>query len=190
MHRRFDSPLVGAALALVLAWAVPASGQVIPGGEWRVATSTGSITTSASGTVLLAGDRLETGTDGQTRISGPGSSQVRLREDTRLRHPDEHAWEVTSGLAGFRFDDASDTAPIHVLITPFARAECRSGLYVVKVASHVVRIAVLRGSADITGPGDTRRTLGKKEECAATESALSSPYTTTDDLYFAWYWDK
>ena len=140
--------------------------------------------------MIWPGEKISTLEDGQAKISGPGGFQIRMREKTTLRRADIMAWSLETGLAGFRFEtNATDTA-VNVLITPWARVECRTGLVILKVAPFIARIAVLKGTADVTGPGGVRRSLSAKEECAAAPTALSHVYETTDDLYFAWYWDK
>jgi len=169
--------------------------------EWRIASRTGDIQRDiSSGTMedpsdldhqtIWPGEHISTLGNGQAKMEGPSGYQIRMRENTTLRRADSTAWSVETGLAGFRFETkAADTA-VNVLLTPWARVECRPGIFILRVAPSVARIAVLKGTADVTGPGGVRRSLGAKQECAAAPSALSNVYEATDDLYFAWYWDK
>lgn len=188
LRRSLFRLLCASVVTLAVAASAASVAQEAVSEPWVVATSTGKVSAPSSG--LMPGEGCETGSDGQMRISGPGKSQIRLREDASLHRKDDATWEIRAGLVGFRFDPASGPLPLQTLTTPFARAECRDGLFVIKIAPHLVRIAVLRGTAEITGSGGVRRHLESKQECAATMSALSAPYVTNDDLYFAWYWDK
>lgn len=169
--------------------------------EWRVATFSGGVTIERSNrsteamsenrnAPIWTGEKVDTRENGQVRIDGPDSLQIRLRERTKIRRADVSAWEVESGLAGFRFERSAGEPSLNLIISPWAKIEFRSGIVIVKVAPYLTRVAVLKGTAEVTGQGGLTRTLGPKQECAAVPSAISSVYEATDDLYFAWYWDK
>ena len=155
----------------------------------RVNRSTEEMSEKRNAPIWL-GEKIGTWENGQARIDGPDRLQIRIREQTKLRRADVSAWEIESGLAGFRFEQTTGEPPMHLILSPWAKVEFRSGIVIVKVAPYLTRVAVLKGTAEVTGQGGTKRTLGPKQECAAVPSAISSVYDVTDDLYFAWYWDK
>lgn len=170
-------------------------------GGWQVASFSGRVTKEClnrstmemkpdGNEQIWAGEKITTMENGQVRLEGPDKSQIRMREKAKVRRADMGAWEVETGLAGFRFEANASETPANLLITPLARVECKSGIVIVKVAPYLTRIAVLKGTAEVVGQGGTKRTLSAKQECAAVPDAISSVYDATDDLYFAWYWDK
>lgn len=169
--------------------------------EWHVASFSGRVmiervnrsTEEMSETrnaPLWLGEKIGTWENGQARIDGPDHLQIRIREQTKLRRADIAAWEVESGMVGFRFEQTAGEPPMNLVLSPWAKVEFRSGIVIVKVVPYLTRVAVLKGTAEVTGQGGTKRTLEAKQECAAVPSAISSVYDVTDDLYFAWYWDK
>ncbi|HOT29777.1 MAG TPA: hypothetical protein PLU72_16490 [Candidatus Ozemobacteraceae bacterium] len=190
--------------ALIFFQAVICFGQTATGtvqAEWHVASFSGGVTIERSSRSTEAmsesrnapiwiGEKVDTRETGQARIDGPDGHQIRLRERTKIRRADVSAWEVESGLAGFRFEQTAGEPPLNLVLSPWAKVEFRSGIVIVKVAPYLTRVAVLKGTAEVTGQGGLTRTLGPKQECAAVPSAISSVYEATDDLYFAWYWDK
>ncbi len=169
--------------------------------EWHVASFSGRVTieranrsteemSESRNASIWIGEKVETRDTGQARIDGPDNLQVRLRERAKIRRADSSAWEVESGLAGFRFERTATDSPLNLIVSPWAKVEIRSGIVIVKVVPYLTRVAILKGTAEVTGQGGLKRTLGPKQECAAVPSAISSVYEATDDLYFAWYWDK
>lgn len=169
--------------------------------EWHIASFSGQVTIERANrsteemsenrnAPIWVGEKVETRENGQARITGPDTLQVRLRERTKIRRADDSVWELESGLAGFRFEQAAGDPSLKLILSPWAKVEFRSGIVIVKVAPYLTRVAVLKGTAEVVGQGGLTRTLGPKQECAAVPSAISSVYEATDDLYFAWYWDK
>lgn len=193
-----------AVFGLALVSATGAKAQPLPESipvEWHVASFSGRVTKErvnrstaelkeTGNEPFWAGEKVSTLETGQAKLEGLDRCQIRLRENTKIRRADVSVWEVETGLTGFRFDSTASDTPMNVLITPWARVECRSGIVIVKVAPHLSRVAVLKGAADVIGHGGTKRALSAKQECAAVPGVISSVYDATDDLYFAWYWDK
>lgn len=174
-----------------------ASGSITA--EWHVATCSGRVTiervnrsteeiAEGRNAPVWIGEKIITRETGQAGIDGPDTFRIRIRERTKLRHAAGSAWEIESGLAGFRFERTASDTPLNLIVSPWAKVEFRSGIVIVKVAPYLTRVAVLKGTADVTGQGGTKRTLGPRQECAAVPSDISSVYEATDDLYFAWYW--
>ena len=144
----------------------------------------------ATGSLLPPGSGLRTGADGQVRLEGSDGLQVRMKEDGGAWYFGEpQGWRVERGCLGCLKPPAAVRRLVRVA-TPHVGIEIPDGIVVVKVVPLLTRTAVLRGEAALTHRGGWRLTLASREEAAAAFSELSSSYQATDDLYFAWYWQK
>lgn len=161
----------------------------LEGKVWQILDG-GRLEPLATGSLLPPGSGLRTGEDGQVRLEGTDGLQVRMKEDGGAWYFGEpQGWRVERGCLGWMKPPAAVRRLIRVA-TPHVGIELPDGIIVVKVVPLLTRTAVLRGEAALTHRGGWRLSLASREEAAAAFSELSSSYQATDDLYFAWYWQK
>lgn len=161
----------------------------LEGTVWKILDG-GRLEPLATGSLLPPGAGLRTGEDGQVRLEGADGLQVRMKEDGGAWYFGEpQGWRVERGCLGWLKPPAGVRRLVRVA-TPHVGIEIPDGIVVIKVVPLLTRTAVLRGEAALTHRGGWRLTLASREEAAAAFSELSSSYQATDDLYFAWYWQK
>ena len=185
--KRFAMVVRLVACVALLAQTIVAPAQTASGSidaEWHVASFSGRVSmervnrsteemAEGRNAPMWTGEKIVSMETGQASIQGPDGVQIRIREHVKLRRADSSVWDVESGLAGFRFEPASGDPPVNQIITPWAKVEFRTGIVIVKVAPYLTRVAVLKGTAEVTGQGSVKRTLTAKQECAAVPSAIA-----------------
>jgi|GEM_PF-4992372 len=145
-------------------------------------------------TLLSVGDEIfpeegiSTGANGQIILSSPGRNEIRLKENTRINQAGPFQWKVETGTAGFKIGN-SGGFPFRIF-SEHMISRLASGILVMKVNRIITRATILKGSAIVGGKDKTTRNLESRREIAGAAEELSEVYPATDDLYFAWYWNK